>query len=70
MTLSIKKYMFNSQYYPWNFYLIKIVDCGRLESVINSNNFSIFSSNRNAQVTFVEKPQLKIIIFQIKHIDK
>ena len=32
--------------------------------VFNSDNFYMLSCNKNAQVNFVEKPQLEIINFQ------
>ena len=44
--------------------------CGRYSrfsiglTVVNSNNSYMFSCSRNSQVTFEEKPQLKIISFQ------
>ena len=31
--------------------------------VLNSDNFYLFSCNRNTQFTFIEKPKLKIISF-------
>ena len=59
----------NGHQYPWNLYLIN-----SLEDVVaflgikvsNSENSYMFSCSRNADVTFVEKPQFKMSVFKIK----
>ena len=57
----------DSQLYPRNLYLINngediVVFLGF--KVFNSDNSYRFSCTSNTQVTFVEKPQLKIISFR------
>ena len=59
--------MSDSQRYPWNRYLINnaediVVFLGL--KVFHSKNSSMFSCSKKAQVTFVEKSQLKIISLQ------
>ena len=57
----------DSQRYPGNLYMIKNVEdivVSRSLKVFNSNNANMFSCSRNAQVTFVENPKLKIISSQ------
>ena len=54
----------DSQQYSWNLYLIMYVEdivvfIGL--KVFNSDNSRMFSLSKNARVTFVEKPQMKII---------
>ena len=51
----------NSQRYLLNLYLIKNVEntVVFLGFTVKSGNSSLFSCSRNAQVTFVVKPQLK-----------
>ena len=59
--------MTNLQQYPRILYLINnvedIVVSQGLKMFI-SDDSNMFSCSRNAQVTFVEKPELKINIFQ------
>ena len=67
MTLQARMTMPDSQWYPLNISLIDTVEdivvfLGL--KVFNSDETYTFSCNRNAQVTFVGKPQLKIIIFK------
>ena len=63
--------MSNSQRYPEQIYLINnmediVVVLGL--KVFDSNKSYPISSSRNVQVTFVEKPHLKIIsFFKYKH---
>ena len=62
----------DSQRYSCKLYLIDnmedIVVCLGLK-LFNSDNTKTFFCNRNAQVTFVEEPQLKLISFKIINID-
>ena len=51
MSLHSKITISYSQQYPWNLYLINNIEY-------------MFSCSRNAQITFGEKPQIKIISFQ------
>ena len=60
----------NSKRYTENHYLIN--NAGDIVvflvlNVFHFNRLYLFSCCRNAQVTFVEKPQLKIICYQDKH---
>ena len=50
------------QRYPWNFFLWKILSFWL--KVFNSDGFHMFYYSRNAQVSFVENPLLKINSFQ------
>ena len=56
----------DSQQYPWNLYLIEIVEdivVFLSLKVFNSDNSHTFSWYRNTQVIFAEIPHLKIISF-------
>ena len=71
MTIHAKMAMPDSQPCPLNIHLINNVEyiCFPALKLINSDNPYTFSCGRNAQVTSVEKPQLKIISFLIINID-
>ena len=59
--------MSDSQRFPWHLYLINIVEDIVVllgSKVFNSDNSNMISCSINAQVTFLEKPQLQIISFQ------
>ena len=43
---------------------LKNISLIKLENVLNSDNVLMFSCQRNAQITFAEKPQMKIISCQ------
>ena len=61
--------MFDSQQCPENLYLVNNVDdivVYSFKSVYSDTSYMFFC-RRNAQVTFVEKPQLKI--YKITNID-
>ena len=59
----------DSHRYPCSFYLINIVENVVVFLGSNSNCSFMLSCSRNAQGTFVEKLQLKIISFKIINID-
>ena len=55
------------QRYTWNLHQINNVEDNVVFlclTVLNSDNLYMFSCSLNAQVSFVEKPQLKTIGFQ------
>ena len=65
--LHAKMAMPDSQRYQYNLYLInnaKDIDIVLGLKVFNSDISYMFSCNKNAQVMFVQKPQLKINSFQ------
>ena len=72
MTFHTNMTMPDLQRYPTNLYLInnlEDIDIFLGLKMFNSDNFYMFSCSRNAQVTLVEKPQLKIISFKLININ-
>ena len=64
MTLHEKMTIPDSQWFPRNLYLINNVEDNDVFLDLKVFNYDqTYFCRRNADVTFVEKPQLKIIIF-------